>query len=156
MKGLFSRAHPMKRGRGLENILKNSNVKVDLKICYTQHRRLQFLIGSIKMLENLKKGNFPKAPWATSQVTIFQVATSQRLGQALRGAAGCNGDECCGQDGLRDQVPRLEQAVGRALQLGHTWKLPLGILQIWEVATWENNLGKLQLGKNPLGKYLTS
>ena len=61
MKGLFSRAHPMKRGRGLENILKNSNVKVDLKICYTQHRRLQFLIGSIKMLENLKKGNFPKA-----------------------------------------------------------------------------------------------
>ena len=36
------------------------------------------------------------------------------------------------------------------------WKLPLGKLHIWEVATWENTLGKLTLQKNPLGKYLTS
>ena len=29
-------------------------------------------------------------------------------------------------------------------------------LHIWEVSTWENTLDKLPLGKNPLGKYLTS
>jgi len=34
--------------------------------------------------------------------------------------------------------------------------LPLGKLHIWEVATWENILVKLPLGKNPVGKYLTS
>ena len=49
---------------------------------------------------------------------------------------------------------RLEQAEGRAMQLG----------QNWEVAAWEmahlgschlgKTLGKLSLGKNPLGKYL--
>ena len=27
--------------------------------------------------------------------------------------------------------------------------------QTWKVATWENTLGKLILGKIPLGKYLT-
>ena len=29
-------------------------------------------------------------------------------------------------------------------------------MYIWEVATRENTLGKLSLGKRPLGKYLTS
>ena len=31
----------------------------------------------------------------------------------------------------------------------------LGKLHIWKVGTWENTLGKLPLGKNSLGKYLT-
>ena len=35
-------------------------------------------------------------------------------------------------------------------------KLPLGKLHIWEVATWENTIGKLQIRKMSLGKYLTS
>jgi len=35
-------------------------------------------------------------------------------------------------------------------------KLPLGKLQIWEIAPWENTFRKLPLGENPLGKYLTS
>jgi len=30
--------------------------------------------------------------------------------------------------------------------------LPLGKLDIWEVATWENTLGKLPLGKKSFGK----
>ena len=51
--------------------------------------------------------------------------------------------------------PRLEQAGGRALQLGSLGKLPLGKLHIWEVSTWENTLKKLPLGKNPVGKCLT-
>ena len=98
------------------------------------------------------KGIFPRA---TSQVTISHVATSlmchfpsgnfskvrlgplrpRRLyggmGRALR--LGWNmGAEPCGKDRLR--------------------KLPLGNLHIWEVATRENTLGKMPLGKNPLGK----
>ena len=35
-------------------------------------------------------------------------------------------------------------------------KLPLRNLHIWAVATWENTLEKLPLGKNLLGKYLKS
>ena len=49
------------------------------------------------------------------------------------------------------QALRLEQSRGRALQLGQTWRLPLGKLYIWEVANRENTLGKVPLGKIPLG-----
>ena len=35
-------------------------------------------------------------------------------------------------------------------------KLPLGKLHIWEIATWEKKLGKISIGKIPLGIYLTS
>ena len=81
------------------------------------------------------KGNLPRA---TSQVTIFQVATSKaqvrpsEVPQAAMGGALL-----------------LEQARGRALRLGKLGKLQVGKLQIWEVAAWENNLGKLPLGKVP-------
>ena len=34
--------------------------------------------------------------------------------------------------------------------------LPFGKLPFWEVAIWENTLGKLSLWENPCGKYLTS
>ena len=53
-------------------------------------------------------------------------------------------------------------AKGRALRLekagganAATRKI-LGKLHIWEVAAWENILGKLPLGKTRSGKYLTS
>ena len=103
----------------------------------------------------LPKKQFPK--WQLPKCAISQAATSQRLGQVLGGFTGCYGRpsaaarvgqraehcvqnrlgaECCGQD-----------------RLG---KLPLGKLHSWEVATWENTLGKLPLRKKPLGKYLTS
>ena len=51
-----------------------------------------------------------------------------------------------GQDGLGGRAPRVEQVGDRALRLEQTWK----------VANRENILHKLPLGKNPLGKYLTS
>ena len=35
-------------------------------------------------------------------------------------------------------------------------ELPLGKLHIWEVAACGSFIGKLSVGKNPLGKYLTS
>ena len=58
------------------------------------------------------------------------------------------GAEHCGQDGLGGQVLWLLVNLLR--------KFELGKLHIWEVATWENTLGRLLLGKTPLGKYLTS
>ena len=81
------------------------------------------------------KGNLPRA---TSQVTIFQVASSKaqvRLSEVPQAAMG--------------GALLLEQARGRALRLGKLGKLQVGKLQIWEVAAWENNLGKLPLGKVP-------
>ena len=45
---------------------------------------------------------------------------------------------------------------GERCGLDRLWKLPLEKLHIWEVATWENTLGKLPLGIDPMGKYLTS
>jgi len=33
---------------------------------------------------------------------------------------------------------------------------PLGKSNIWEAVTWENSLGKLQLGKMTLRTYLTA
>ena len=52
---------------------------------------------------------------------------------------------------------RLRNYIIKKLPLRNTLgKLPLGKLNIWEVATWENTLGKLLFGKTPFLNYLTS
>ena len=91
------------------------------------------------------EGIFPKATpkyVTVSPVVTFQLCNFQsgnfpkvRLGP-LRRRRMQWGAERCGWD-----------------RLG---KLSLRKFLIWEVATLENNLGKLPLEKNPLRKYLTS
>ena len=83
---------------------------------------------------------FPKEFFqrATSQVTISQVATSQRLGQALCGAAGCIWGRALRLGLTRRPSAAARTDWGRALRLGQTW----------EVAAWKiENLGSCHLGK---------
>ena len=99
-------------------------------------------------------GTFPEA---FSQVTISQVVNfpnvqfpKQQLPKGYvrssKAPQAAMGAERWGYDG-KDRAMRQEQSAGgRALGLGHSW----------EVTTWENTLGKLPLGKNPLRTYLTS
>ena len=68
---------------------------------------------------------------------------------APQAAMGGGGVECNGWDGIGDRALRLEQ-------MDRLWKQTIGKLHILEVATWENFLRKLSLGKTPLGNYLTS
>ena len=90
---------------------------------------------------------------ATSQVTISQVATSQRLGQALCGAAGCIWGRALRLGWTRRSSAAARTDWGRALRLGQTWKVAawkvahLGSCHLekypWEVATWEKSFGKV-------------
>ena len=92
--------------------------------------------------------NFPNVQFLKRQLPKGQVRPSEAPQAAMEGRAlwlgwargrGQNrlgGGKHCGQD--------------RLCRLLHKK------LHIWEVANWENTLGKLPLGKMPLGKYPTS
>jgi len=55
------------------------------------------------------------------------------------------------------RAPRQEQTEGPSAAVRtDLGSYRLGKLDIWEVATQEDTLGKLPIGKNPLEKYLTS
>ena len=81
--------------------------------------------------------NFPNVKFPKRQLPKGYVRSS-KAPQAAMGAERYDG---------KDRALRQEQSAGgQTLRLGNSW----------EVITWENTLGKLPLGKNPLRKYLPS
>jgi len=74
----------------------------------------------------------PLPKWQLPKCAVSQTATS----------TGCNGQE------MRFGWAREPSTAAKT-------DLPLGKLHIREVVTWKDTLGRLPLGKNSLGKYLT-
>ena len=66
------------------------------------------------------------------------------------------GAERCGQDGLGDRAPRLEQTGGRALWLGQTWEVAACEIAHLESYYFGKYHQKVDAWEHALGKFLTS
>ena len=109
-------------------------------------------------IRHFPKGIFPRDNFTSSNLNMYSYPCSNfpkdRLGSLKR---------CRLQQGP-SAVARMGQVAerrgynmpgegGKHCFQDRLGKLPLGLLHIWEVATWEDTLGKLPFGKNPLGKW---
>ena len=115
------------------------------KRCKVLSRR-HFPKGDSQVRDSFPSGNFPTVQFPKRKLSKGQVRPSEAPQDAMGGRALRLGAECRGQNNMRAERCGWDR-------LG---KLSLRKFLIWEVATLENNLGKLPLEKNPLRKYLTS